>query len=104
MTICSVSDPITAAIHLGGKFEREDCGYFSSCTHTVEKYDTMANSYVEVTYCEINWMVAGPFLFLLLVILYQMKKRMAMPDLSSWRRDKHDPSSPPSYSRHHHRH
>ena len=104
MTICSVSDPITAGIQLGGKFEREDCGYFSSCTHVVEKYDTLANSYAEITYCEINWTVAGPFLFILLVILYQLKKRMAMPDLSSWRRDKYEGGSPSGVNHHHRRH
>ena len=102
MTICCVSDPNTAGALLGGKFERENCGYFSTCSHIVEKYDTVMQSYAEITYCEINWTTLGPLLLIILFILYRIKKTMVMPDMSSWRSK--DPSHGGGHSNDRHRH
>ena len=106
MTICSVSDPNTAGAHLGGKFERENCGYFSTCSHVVEKYDTVMQSYAEITYCEINWTTLGPVILVVLFILYRLKKSMVMPDMSSWRNKDVSHGSHGSYGHdnRHHRH
>ena len=93
-TICSVSDPVAAGVQLG-RFERENCGFMSTCTHVVEKYDIAAQSYVEITYCETNWAIAGPILLVFLFLLYKLRSMFSMPNLSSWKREKSD---------HHHHH
>lgn len=46
-----------AAILLGGKFDVEDCGFFSKCSHRVEKYDYSADPPLSVTIftCATDW-------------------------------------------------
>lgn len=50
-----------AAILLGGKFDVEDCGFFSKCSHQVEKYDYSAEPPLSVTIytCATDWVKVG---------------------------------------------
>lgn len=100
-TICEVSD-VGAAMHqLGGKFDREDCGFFSKCTHIVEKYDaTVPNgSYVQVVYCETDWMKAAPLMFVVAIILFYVWRRAKNMDFSRKSDDFHRSSSSRSFSK-----
>lgn len=81
-TICSVSDELLAAKALGGRFEREDCGYFEQCSHRVERYDASVagkETALELYYCAIDWTKVGPLVALLVLFLafaaYRLFKR-----------------------------
>ena len=80
---------------LGGKFEREDCGFFEKCDHRVEKYDMTVSggAIVEIFYCSIDWKKAGPLLIALLVLLVILYRR-----LSNWRSGGSSHTSIPSSS------
>lgn len=103
-TICSVSDVGAAAAQLGGKFELEKCGFFSKCTHAVEKFDvtTPAGGYVEILFCEIDWMKAGPLLVACLVFAWFVWRKMRALDFR--RQHSEEPRPSPHYGapRHHH--
>lgn len=96
-TICSVSDVAAAASQLGGKLEVEKCGFFSKCTHAVEKYDitkTNGDSYVEILYCEIDWTKALPMIIVCVLFMIMLYRRMPSID---WKKkeegeDKHSSS------------
>lgn len=78
-TICSVSDVAAAASQLGGKLEVEKCGFFSKCTHSVEKYDitkTNGDSYVEILYCELDWTKTVPLLLALFLFCFMVYRRL----------------------------
>lgn len=58
-TICDLDhgSEEVAAILLGGRFDVEDCGALSSCSHKVEKFDFSAEPPLSVTVytCRTNW-------------------------------------------------
>ena len=85
-TICAVSNPAAAAVQLGGKFDREDCGWFSKCEHPVEKYDTTiaGGGYVEIWYCEIDWLKTAPLMVAVFVVMVLFYRRLKN---SGWRRN-----------------
>lgn len=90
-TICSVSDVAAAASQLGGKLEVEKCGFLSKCTHAVEKYDITKNetdSYVEIMYCELDWVKAAPMAIVCLFVLVMVYRRM--PSLDWKKKDEGD--------------
>jgi hypothetical protein len=65
VSICDTNDERAAAIALGGKFLREDCGFFEKCAHRVEDYDFTVSPeghVVELWYCQIDWTRAGPLM------------------------------------------
>lgn len=78
-TICSVSDEFAAAAALGGKFDRENCSFFETCDHTVEKHDMTVNppTYVEISYCSLDWKKVGPSLVFGLLLFFLMYRRMS---------------------------
>ena len=91
-TICSVSDVGAAAQQMGGKFEIEKCGFFSKCTHSVEKFDVTSTSggYVEILYCEADWVKVGPLLVAFLIFVWFVWSRVRSLD---FRRKKEEESS-----------
>lgn len=70
-TVCAMSDEFATAQALGGKFQREDCGFFETCDHKVEKYDMTipGGSVVEIFYCNIDWKKVGPLLLVIMVFI-----------------------------------
>jgi hypothetical protein len=103
-TICHVSDVNAAAVQLGGKFEREDCGFFSKCTHNVEKYDTSVpqGGYVEIMFCELDWTRVVPLLVvLLLVALWVRRKVGELPSMAARSGSSSDEPDVSSLSRRH---
>lgn len=101
-SICDMTDTMATAHALGGKFEREDCGFFENCDHRVEKYDMTipGGSMVEIFYCSIDWRKVGPLLLVLFVVLGILYRR-----LGKWRSgsggSSSSSSSSHSKSRHH---
>ena len=82
VSICDTTNERGAAIALGGKFLREDCGVFEKCSHQVEDYDfTNSNgvNVVEIWYCQIDWTKAGPLVLGILLVcffIYRKYKQM----------------------------
>lgn len=78
VSICDTTDERGAAKALGGRFLREDCGFFETCSHRVEDYDftlSPAGSAVEIWYCQIDWTRVGPLMVVILIALgYAYKK------------------------------
>lgn len=76
--ICDTSDDMGAAYALGGKFEREDCGWFENCDHRIEKVDMTVpgGSVVEIMYCSVDWQKVGPLALALLVFFFFLYRRM----------------------------
>jgi hypothetical protein len=77
-TICSTSDTAAAAIVLGGRFDLEDCSFFETCSHRVQRYDVDASDRpltVELRYCAIDWTKAGPLAVLVLLVLFWAYRR-----------------------------
>jgi hypothetical protein len=81
-TICSVSDVGAAAQQMGGKLELEKCGFFSKCTHGVEKIDVTLSTggYVEILYCEADWIKVGPVLLVFLIFCWYIWSKMRALD------------------------
>lgn len=77
-TVCDFSDFSGAAHALGGKFEREDCGFFEECTHRVEKYDMTieGGSVVEIWYCTIDWRKTGPIILGVVVLMWFLYRKI----------------------------
>lgn len=76
-SICDFSDEQAAAYALGGKFEREDCGFFELCNHKVEKYDMTVDggSRVDIVYCALDWKKVGPLIVIVLLFMLFMWKK-----------------------------
>lgn len=77
-TICDTSDVMAAADALGGRFDREDCGFFEKCDHRVEKYDMTVpgGASVEIFYCSIDWKKTGPILLAVFVVMFLLYRRL----------------------------
>lgn len=77
-TICHVSDVGAAAQQLNGKFKLENCGFFSKCTHNVENFDITQPSggYVEIIYCETDWIKTAPVVIITLIIIWYIWQKM----------------------------
>lgn len=94
-TICHMSDLNSTAYALGGKFDKEDCGFFEECTHRVEKYDmtVQGGSAAEIWYCVIDWRKVGPLIILgILLIIYiarKIRKKSSSDDIKSHSSSKH---------------
>ena len=79
VSICDTTDERGAAQALGGKFLREDCGFFEQCAHRVEDYDftqSANGNAVEIWYCQIDWTKAGPVLLVVLAVLFYAYKKI----------------------------
>ena len=77
--ICDMSDEYATAHALGGRFEREDCGFFEQCSHRVEKYDMTVSpggSVVEIWYCAIDWRKVGPLIALALLFFWYVYRKV----------------------------
>lgn len=61
-----------AALLLGGKFDVEDCGFFSKCSHQVEKYDYSAEPPLSVTIytCATDWIKVTLFILALVIGIF----------------------------------
>lgn len=77
-TICEMSDVSATAFALGGRFDREDCGFFEKCGHRVEKYDMTVpgGTMVDIWYCCIDWKKVGPLLLGIVILLFLFYRRM----------------------------
>ncbi len=94
-----MTDEMATAMALGGRFEREDCGFFEQCSHQVEKYDMTVpgGSITTIFYCSIDWYKVGPVLAFIMFMLflvyrrYRRNKAMEAGDYSSSsrHRDRH---------------
>ena len=76
-----------AAILLGGKFDVEDCGFFSKCSHQVEKFDYSAQPPLSVTIytCATDWLkLVGVILGVIvgIYLLYRLARRTIANRLS----------------------
>lgn len=81
-----MSDEMATAQALGGKFEREDCGFFELCNHKVEKYDMTipGGSIVDIYYCAIDWKKVGPIILLMFMFfVYAWRKTRTSSKWSS---------------------
>lgn len=99
-SICDMSDTMATAFALGGKFEREDCGFFENCDHKIEKYDMTVpgGAMVEIFYCSIDWKKVGPLIAAVLVVLFLIYRRVKSYSPTSYIADK----ARSGYSRYYH--
>ena len=77
--ICDMSDEFATASVLGGKFEREDCGFFEECTHQVEHYDMTVSggpTSVQIWYCAIDWKKVGPIILCFILLMWYVFRRV----------------------------
>jgi hypothetical protein len=74
-SICNIphGSEAVAAILLGGKFDIEDCGFFTKCTNRIEKFDYSSTPplYAELWYCAIDWIkvIATCIITIILVVV-----------------------------------
>lgn len=90
--ICDTSDEMATAAALGGKFDKENCGFFEVCDHKVEKYDMTVpgGSVVDIFYCTIDWKKTGPVLMgILALLMYVWFKSKSTGNLNKHKSSKH---------------
>ena len=80
--VCDVTNVNAASAVFGGSFRREDCGFFETCSHHVEEYNSSLNAVspvVGISYCAVDWMKVGPLvavIILVIVFLYMKLRRV----------------------------
>lgn len=78
-SLCHVApgDEVKVARVLNGRFDIEDCGFFGTCDHKVEKFDFTASSngnYVEIWYCSTDWAKAGGWVVIIIILFLIYRK------------------------------
>ena len=78
-SICALAEGDEADAHAAiGKFQIEECGFFTVCNHAIEKFDFVGGreKYVKVYYCGSNYTNIGIAVAAVIVVMFIIARKV----------------------------